>query len=152
MSRERSRNACGWYGRPVPLPLRATDARQACAELVRATAICEEHIVEALYAAGSFRTVPLDGDRRGEGDLCVADRIGIEDDGFDRVECLTAINAVLPMLSADEKLVLILHFMDGLSQRQIAPRIGISRSQVGRVLDPPMHQLRQATDEESIAA
>jgi RNA polymerase sigma factor (sigma-70 family) len=58
-------------------------------------------VVEALGVSSSLSVLPLDAPGR-DGDAAtasVADHIGEEDPGFERVECLTAIEEALPALS-----------------------------------------------------
>jgi RNA polymerase sigma-B factor len=112
-----------------------------------------EAVVEALGVSSALSVVPLDGPAR-EHDTSagsVADQFGVDDPGFERVECLTAIEDALPALSAAQKTVLRMHFGEDLTQRQIAGRLGISRSEVARDLGDAVARLRTVTAERQAA-
>jgi RNA polymerase sigma-B factor len=121
----------------------ATHGRAPSAQELAFILDCEEEsVVDALTAASTLSTVPLDeptGD--GEG-LTVADRLGNVDPGYDLIECLCAIDRALPRLTRDERTVVDLHFRADLTQRQIAAEVGVSRSQVGRLLGSALDTLR----------
>jgi RNA polymerase sigma-B factor len=113
----------------------------------------EEAVVEALGVASALGVVPLDGPARERETSAgsVADQLGVEDPGFERVECLAAIEEALPALTAGQKTVLRLHFGEDLTQRQIAGRLGISRSEVARDLGDAVARLRAVTAERRAA-
>jgi RNA polymerase sigma-B factor len=125
----------------------ALTARRArapsAAELAHATGLTEEEVVDALLAGSAMRTVPLEGDG-GPAEVPVAERVGAEDPGYARAESAATLVALLPALAAEHQLLLRLRFADDLSQRQIADCMGVSRSQVGRLLASALDQLREA--------
>jgi RNA polymerase sigma-B factor len=113
----------------------------------------DDEVVEALGVSSALCVVPLDGPAR-EGDASAAsraDQVGVEDPGFERVECLTAIEDALPALTSAQKNVLRLHFAEDLTQRQIAGRLGVSRSEVARDLGDAVARLRSLTLERQAA-
>ena len=118
-------------------------------ELAVSLGCADEEIMEALGVASSLSVVPLDAPAR-ESDVpttCVADQVGAEDPGFERVECLAAIEDALPALTSAQKHVLRLHFAEDLTQREIALRLRISRAEVARDLGAAIARLRSATAE-----
>jgi RNA polymerase sigma-B factor len=125
--------------------LSARDGRVPTArEIARRLGEAEEDVVEALAASASLRTVPLDV-RRGDDDSpSPVERLGGEDPGYDRVECLVTIAGILPHLRHEQLTVLAMHFDEDLTQRQIAARLGMSRSNVGRLLNGALDTLRAA--------
>lgn len=103
----------------------------------------EEQVVEALCAAASLTVVPLNRSSGADGDAdTVADRLGMADPGYDQVDCLAAIEDALGKLSAAEMTVIKLRFGDELTQREIAGRLQVSRSEVARVLRGAVERLR----------
>ncbi len=122
-------------------------------ELARELGCEDEAVVEALGVSSALAVVPLDAPPRDDETSAgsVTDQIGSEDPGFERVECLTAIEDALPALTAGQKTVLRLHFGEDLTQRQIAGRLGISRSEVARDLGDAVARLRAATAERRAA-
>jgi len=113
----------------------------------------DDEVVEALGVPSSLAVVPLDGpaDRSDAQAASMADHIGVDDPGFERVECLTAIEKALPALTSAQKNVLRLHFGEDLTQRQIAGRLGISRSEVARDLGAAVSRLRSVTTDRQAA-
>jgi RNA polymerase sigma-B factor len=117
-------------------------------ELARTIACDDETVVEALGVSSALSVVPLDGPAHDhDSPTAVAEQVGVDDPGFERVECLTAIEEALPMLTRGQKTVLRLHFAEDLTQRQIAGRLGVSRSEVARDLGHAIARLRAVTDE-----
>jgi RNA polymerase sigma-B factor len=143
---------------PRPLQERVREMRAAAAQLsartgrvptARAVAAyvgCDaEDIVEALEVTSSLATVSLDAPAAGDASdsQAPADRLGAEDPGFERVECLAAIEQALPRLTLVQRQALRLHFGEDLSCRQIARRLGVSRSEAVRDLRSAVTTLRQ---------
>jgi RNA polymerase sigma-B factor len=73
--------------------------------------------------------------------LPLAERLGREDSGFERVEDRRTVASVLPVLTPREREVITLRFFGGLSQTEIAERIGVSQMQVSRVLRAALTRL-----------
>jgi RNA polymerase sigma-B factor len=113
------------------------------AELASTLACSDEAVVDALSAATTSRTVSLEAERDDEEGLALVDRLGAEDPGYEQVDCLTDIGRVFGLLPEDEQRVIELHFRDDLTQRQIAARLGFSRSHVGRLLGSGLDRLRE---------
>jgi RNA polymerase sigma factor (sigma-70 family) len=57
----------------------------------------------------------------------------------------------VPTLTNGQKTVLRLHFAEDLTQRQIAGRLGVSRSEVARDLGQAIARLRVVTEERPAA-
>jgi RNA polymerase sigma-B factor len=122
-------------------------------ELGRCLGCDDEAILEALGVTSSLSVVPFDGPG-GQSDAApaaVADHIGVEDPGYARVECLATIEGALPALTTGQKTVLRLHFGEDLTQRQIACRLGVSRSEVARDLSDAVARLRAVAAERQAA-
>jgi len=91
------------------------------AELARATGTDDDRVMEALAAAEAYRTLSLDQPfQDGTGPL---EAIGDDDLGFERAEARA-------MLA------------EGLTQREIAERVGISQMHVSRLIRRTVQQLR----------
>jgi RNA polymerase sigma-B factor len=126
----------------------AAEGRQPTAAELAVRLGCDEgDVAEALGVSSALAVVPLDGPggERERRPAPNAEQVGAEDPGFERVECLTAIEEALPALTGAQKHVLRLHFGEDLTQRQIAGRLGISRSEVARDLGTAVARLRAAT-------
>jgi RNA polymerase sigma-B factor len=103
----------------------------------------EEDVVEALCAASSMTAVALDGPSGADDDAAsVADQLGTADPGYEHVEDLATIEDALATLSPAEMTVLKLRFGDDLTQREIAGRLQLSRSEVARALKGAVERLQ----------
>ena len=129
---------------------RATDAFTArngrpptAPELADAARCTVEDVVEALAASATCRTVSFDAEPADDDDgATLADRLGTDDPAFEHVEHLASIERALPGLAPEEQAVIRLRFAADLSQREIALRLGVSRSHVGRLLERSLDHLR----------
>lgn len=108
------------------------------AELAEETGAEVDEVRLALAAGNAYRAAPLD--ERGE----TADRLG---DGEAAVEQLLDRSMLAPRLRAlpeRERLLLRLRFVDGLTQAEIATRIGVSQVHVSRLLNRTLGTLRSS--------
>jgi RNA polymerase sigma-B factor len=109
-----------------------------------------EDVLGALETSGAHHTVSLDTPREdSEGESgTLADAFGETDQRFEYVEASVSIAAAARHLSARERRVLELRFVEDLTQTQIADLIGVSQMQVSRILRRALAQLRELTDGE----
>jgi RNA polymerase sigma-B factor len=109
-----------------------------------------EDVLDALETSGAHHTVSLDTPREdGEGESgTLADAFGEMDQRFEFVEASVSIAAAAKHLSARERRVLELRFVEDLTQTQIAEVIGVSQMQVSRILRRALAQLRDLTEVE----
>ncbi len=106
-----------------------------------------EEVLEALETAGAHHTASLDSPREdGEEDSgTLADAFGQVDERFELVDAKVTIAAAAKHLGARERRVLVLRFVEDLTQSQIAEMIGVSQMQVSRILRRALEQLRDLT-------
>jgi RNA polymerase sigma-B factor len=84
-----------------------------------------------------------------EGDTgTLADALGEDDERYELVDASVTISRAARELSARERRVLLLRFVDDLTQTQIADRIGVSQMQVSRILRRALARLRELTTSE----
>jgi RNA polymerase sigma-B factor len=110
-------------------------------ELARAAEAGIEQVLEALGAADAYRALSLD-EPLGEG-LEAMDSIGGPDAGFERVEQRHMLRSGLEHLPAREREILHLRFYEGLTQREIAGRVGVSQMHVSRLIRRSIESLRE---------
>src|SRR4051812_38589438 len=110
-------------------------------ELATAASATVEQILEALGAADAYRALSLD-EPLGEG-IDALDSIGGDDDGFERVEQRYMLRSGLTHLPAREREILHLRFYEGLTQREIADRVGVSQMHVSRLIRRSLESLRK---------
>ena len=113
-------------------------------ELAEAMGLPRRDVVEALVAAGCYRTVSIDSPVSGDSELTgIAERLGGCDSALDHVENWVALRPLIAALSPRERTILMARFFEGLTQTEIADRIGISQMHVSRLLSQSLEQLRQ---------
>ncbi|WP_037316977.1 SigB/SigF/SigG family RNA polymerase sigma factor [Amycolatopsis orientalis] len=102
---------------------------------------------EGLLAANSYQTSSLDRPvNDGEGSLPLSDVVGELDDRFELIEDRHTVVPLLKRLPERERAIVTMRFFDGLTQSQIAERIGISQMHVSRLLTKILHDLRGRLD------
>jgi RNA polymerase sigma-B factor len=109
-------------------------------ELARATGTDDDRVMEALAAAEAYRTLSLDQPfQDGTGPL---EAIGGDDVGFERAEARAMLADGLHELAPREREIVRLRYFEGLTQREIAERVGISQMHVSRLIRRTVQQLR----------
>jgi RNA polymerase sigma-B factor len=101
-------------------------------DLAEATGATPELVLEALQGAHAYSTVPLE-EPMGDDEEPVA-RLGGEDPAFAVAEERIELRRAMRTLSERERRIVLLRFFAGLTQREIAERIGISQMHVSRLL------------------
>ncbi len=115
------------------------------AELAVEVEVSEEEVLEALEAGQAYRFASLDAPAPGDGEgESLGTRIGFEDPEMLSAERRATLSPLLDRLPEREKLILHLRFFEGLTQSEIATRLGISQMHVSRLLARSVAQLRAA--------
>ena len=119
------------------------------AELAERTGLREEDIVEALDAARAYSGVPLDAlTDENHGDNAAQAMLAQIDERFEQVEqrakCCARRSRRLP---EREREILLLRFVAGKSQTEIAAIVGVSQMQVSRLVTRSLAKLRSALTE-----
>jgi RNA polymerase sigma-B factor len=109
-------------------------------ELATAIGASEPDVLEALEAGQSYRASSLDArDREGR---CMAESLGSDDGGFTSVENHSALSQAMKQLSSRDRSIVQMRFVDGLTQSEIAARMGVSQMQISRLLAGSLRRLR----------
>ncbi len=115
----------------------------SAAEVAEHCGMNVEDVTEARLADNASRMASLDAPvQREDGDL--SDVLGRNDAAIARVEDALWIEQLAGDLTAREREILRLRFVEDLVQREIAERIGISQMHVSRVLRQALEHLAQA--------
>jgi RNA polymerase sigma-B factor len=119
--------------------------------LAEYTELSIEDVLEGLETAAAHHSVSLDAPHDdGEGGSgTLADSFGEDDERFELVEASVTISAAARCLSARERRVLMLRFVEDQTQTQIAELIGVSQMQVSRILRAALEKLRELTEPEA---
>ena len=114
------------------------------AELAEAMGVGEDEVVEALetHQAYSARSLsqPLGGD--GGDEDTMQDVLGVTETGYEEVEDGALIEAGMTALDARDRAIIELRFYEGLTQSEIAARVGISQMHVSRLLRKALVTMR----------
>ena len=116
------------------------------AEIARSLNEPVESVIEALESATAHHAVSLDSPVRSadsdDRDAAWHERLGVEEDGYDRAEWRGALQRGISALPERDRLILALRFDKELTQSEIADRIGVSQMHVSRLLRRALDRLR----------
>jgi RNA polymerase sigma-B factor len=115
------------------------------AEMATAAGTSEEEVLEGLDSAHAYSLVSLDAPA-GEEDLTLHDQIGDEDDTIELLEYRASLVPLLEELPPRERTMLYLRFFKGLTQSEIADKLGISQMHVSRLLAKTLTTLRDGLE------
>jgi RNA polymerase sigma-B factor len=147
----------GWAIR-IPRGLQELNAKMSAtierltAELGRSPSIAEiaqtletstEEVLEAMEAGSAYAPVSLSAGPSDEDDLDPMETIGTEDAEFERSEQRASLEPALDTLPEREREILRMRFEDGLTQTQIAERVGVSQMHVSRLIRKSLARMRQ---------
>jgi RNA polymerase sigma-B factor len=113
-------------------------------EIAEAADLSVDDVLDALAAGSAQRPAPLDSPGRDDDDAGIA--VGIDDPGFEHAEARATLQAGLSALPARERVILHLRFEEGLTQSQIAARIGVSQMHVSRLIRRALEALREGAE------
>ena len=114
-------------------------------EIAAYLSLDEETVIEALAADSCFTPDSLDRPvDDGEGGLELSGCIGAADPGFALCEQRTVLGPLIKALPERDRKVLELRFVEGLTQREVGQRIGVTQMQVSRILARILGQMRMA--------
>ena len=116
------------------------------AELAAEVQVSEEEVLEALEAGQAYRSTSLDAPAGTEEGETLGARLGGEDASLEDAESRATLSPLLGQLGQRERLILHLRFFEGLTQSEIATRLGISQMHVSRLLARSVSQLRNAAE------
>jgi RNA polymerase sigma-B factor len=111
-------------------------------EIAISTGATEDEVIEALEAGQGYRSASLDAP--GPDGEALGSRLGVNDAAFSDAEHRAALSPHLARLPERDRQILILRFVEGLTQSEIADRIGISQMHVSRLLSRSLTALRSS--------
>ena len=101
-----------------------------------------EQVLEALEAGSAYAPLSLSAGPSGDEELDPMETIGTDDEEYDRSDDRTSLEPALAALPEREREILRMRFEDGLTQTQIADRIGISQMHVSRLIRRSLERMR----------
>ena len=111
-------------------------------EMAEAAGTTDEEVLEGLDSAHAYSLVSLDAPA-GEEDLTLHEQIGEEDETLELLEYRASLAPLLEELNPRERRMLYLRFFKGLTQSEIADKLGISQMHVSRLLAKTLTTLRE---------
>lgn len=114
------------------------------AEIAERAEVDAQDVLDSMEISHVRSTKPLQP--QSEDEVPLADRIGDLDDRLAGVEDHETVRALLATLPERERAIVEMRFFDGLSQSQIADRIGVSQMHVSRLLARSLQRLRSELD------
>jgi RNA polymerase sigma-B factor len=105
-----------------------------------------EEVLDGLRALAGYGTLSLDAPRRGgeeDESGSYAESIGEEDRRFELIELGLSVGSALEQITPREREILHLRFYEGLTQREIAERVGVSQMHVSRLIRRSIEALRE---------
>jgi RNA polymerase sigma-B factor len=113
-------------------------------ELADAAQTTPEQVVEALESSRAYSAESLSQGAPEEDAADPLESIGAEEEGYGRAENREFLRKGLGRLGERERLILHLRFFEGLTQSEIAKKVGISQMHVSRLIRQSLEQLRGA--------
>ena len=101
-----------------------------------------EQVLEALEAGSAYAPLSLSAGPSGDDELDPMETIGSDDAEYDRTEDRASLEPALAALPEREREILRMRFEDGLTQTQIAERVGISQMHVSRLIRRSLERMR----------
>ena len=115
-------------------------------ELAEAANATPEEVLEALETSQAYNSVSLQASPNGESgddETGLIDYMGADEEAYDAMEDRTMLAPGFAKLDKRERYILHLRFFEGLTQSQIAERVGISQMHVSRLIRRSLEKLRE---------
>jgi len=118
-------------------------------EIAEAAGVEAADVLEALETSQAYNSVSLQSALGGEGDedALLIDYLGKEEPNYDVMEDRAVLAPGFAKLEKRERTILYLRFFEGLTQSQIAARVGISQMHVSRLIRRSLERLREEIGE-----
>ncbi|MCW2949143.1 MAG: hypothetical protein JWN41_156 [Thermoleophilia bacterium] len=117
------------------------------AELAKASGATEEEVLEALETGQAYSSVSLSSGPSGgddDGDLDPLESLGSIEEQYAITEDRAVLAPGFAALDDRERFILHLRFFEGLTQSQIASRVGISQMHVSRLIRRSLQKIKEA--------
>ena len=116
-------------------------------ELAAAMEITPDELLSLLDARDASDVMSMDAGMSSDEDAQrLEERLGVNDDGFERVEQQQWMQWVLRQVTPQERLLLEKRFIERLGQRDTAKALGVSQMQVSRMERKILARLRELTE------
>jgi RNA polymerase sigma-B factor len=115
------------------------------AEIAERLGTTVDEVLEAMESSSAYSSVPLEGGGANDDDDApsVLDRFATEDEDLTSLDDRMVISETIADFSPREQEVIRMRFDDGLTQVEIAERLGISQVQVSRLLHRVLERVQE---------
>lgn len=123
------------------------------AEIAERLGVTVDEVLEAMESSSAYSSVPLEGGGS-EGDdeaPSVIDHYATEDADLAASDDRIVLEEAIADFSPRERDVIRMRFVDGLTQVEIAERLGVSQVQVSRLLRRTLRRIQDKIDPEGLA-
>lgn len=118
-------------------------------EIAQAAGVSEEEVLEAIEAGHAYRFTSLDAPSGSDDESSLSAELGAEDKRLVESEHRVTLSPLIAQFPPRERMILHLRFFEGLTQSEIAGRLGISQMHVSRLLARALAQLRTQAEDDS---
>ncbi len=121
-------------------------------EIAHAAEVSVDEVLEAMEAGRAYRFSSIDapaGDDEDRAQSPAAAQLGEDDTGLEEVEQRMLLSPLIASLPKREQMIIHLRFFRGMTQSEIAARLGISQMHVSRLLARSLTQLRDRAGAEA---
>jgi RNA polymerase sigma-B factor len=121
-------------------------------EIARRLEVSVDEVLEAMEAGRAYRFSSIDapgGDDEDRTPSPAAAQLGEDDTGLEEVEQRMLLSPLIASLPKREQMIIHLRFFRGMTQSEIAARLGISQMHVSRLLARSLAQLRDRAGAEA---
>ncbi|MEY8436783.1 SigB/SigF/SigG family RNA polymerase sigma factor [Atopobiaceae bacterium 24-176] len=120
-------------------------------EIAAHLGVTVDEVLEAMESSSAYSSVPLEGGGSGDQDApSVIDHYATEDKDLLASDDRMVIEDTISTFSPREQEVLQMRFQDGLTQVEIAKRLGVSQVQVSRFLRRTLKKVQDRIDPEGL--
>ncbi|MBR2834583.1 MAG: SigB/SigF/SigG family RNA polymerase sigma factor [Coriobacteriales bacterium] len=113
-------------------------------EIAQDLGVSVDEVLEAMESGEAYSSVPLEaGSSDDEDSVSIIDRYGLVDTDLAATDDRLLVEEALAEFTPKEQEVVRLRFVDGLTQGEIAERIGISQVQVSRLLKRTLKRMQE---------
>lgn len=120
-------------------------------EIAAHLGVTVDEVLEAMESSSAYSSVPLEGGGTGDQDApSVIDHYATEDKDLLASDDRMVIEETIDSFSPREQEVLKMRFQDGLTQVEIAKRLGVSQVQVSRFLRRTLKKVQDRIDPEGL--
>jgi len=116
-------------------------------EIAQAASASEEDVLEAIEAGHAYRFTSLDAPAGNDDEGSLGAQLGEEDQALIDSENRATLSPLISRFPHREQMILHLRFFEGLTQSEIAARLGISQMHVSRLLARSLVQLRASAED-----